>query len=269
MTDAVNIKNLCFHYPDGTAALENVNIEIKTGTKTAILGPNGAGKSTLLLQLNGIKLPSSGEVYVLGQKVGKENLKSIRTKVGLVFQDPEDQVFSSSVYEDVAFGPRNLKLPPDEIEKRVRYALETVKMAEFSHRDPNTLSFGQKKRAAIAGVLAMEPDIIVLDEPLAYLDPAGQDELFEVLESMNSQGKTIIMATHDVDLAAQWADNVIVMVSGQVIARGGRNVLADEEVVKKANLRLPMTARMFKSMGIIEGLPVTIDEAISMLKDFK
>lgn len=267
MEYAISVKDLYFRYPDMTCALDNINIDIKKGSKTAVLGPNGAGKSTLLLHLNGIKKPTSGEIYIMGDKISNSNIRSIRKQVGLVFQDPDDQVFSSTVYEDVAFGPRNLGFSTHEIEEKVGMALKTVSMSDYADKSPLNLSYGQKKRAAIAGVLAMEPDIIVLDEPVAYLDPAGRDSLFHVLDLLNSEGKTIIAATHDVDLAAEWADNIVVISEGKVIANGGREVLMDEDVIFEANLRLPIVSAIFKRLNIQGRLPVTIDEAVEMIKN--
>lgn len=266
MEFAVSIKGLSYKYGDGTNALVNINLQIKKGSKTAILGPNGAGKSTLLLHLNGIYKPTYGEILILGEKITLHNIKKIRKTVGLVFQDPDDQVFSPTVYEDVAFGPMNMGLKDEALDLAVRNALDAVSMTELKDKSPMNLSYGQKKRAAIAGILSMEPDIIVLDEPVAYLDPSGKDSLFEVLDLLNSRGKTIIAATHDVDLAAEWADNIIVMSQGRIIANGGKEILTDEDIITKANLRLPVVSNIFKKLGIKGDLPASIDEAVNILK---
>lgn len=267
MEYAVSIKNLHFKYTDGTTALDDINIDIRQGSKTAILGPNGAGKSTLLLHLNGINTPTKGDIYIMGEKISSNNVKSIRKKVGLVFQDPDDQVFSGTVYEDVAFGPSNLGLSEEEVGRKVKEALEIVSMTECSNKSPLHLSYGQKKRVAIAGVLAMESDIIVLDEPVAYLDPAGSDSLFQVLDILNSKGKTIIAATHDVNLAAEWADNIIVISEGKVIANGGKEVLIDEKIIYKASLKLPVVSTIFKKLNLGDEIPVTIDDAVKKIRN--
>ena len=165
MTNALEIKRLSFSYPDGRQALNNVNIEIKRGERVALLGPNGAGKTTLVMHLNGILLSDDGEVKVAGINVEKNNLFEVRKRVGLVFQDPDDQLFMTTVRDDVAFGPANIGISGNELDERVNFALDQVKMKDFADRPPHHLSFGQRRRVAVATVLAMKPDILVLDEP--------------------------------------------------------------------------------------------------------
>lgn len=265
---AINIKDLHFRYGDGTQALAGVHLEISAGEKVALLGPNGAGKSTLLLHFNGLNLPQQGEVFILGQKITSQNERWVRSKVGLVFQDPDDQLFAPTVWEDVLFGPLNLGLKLAEAELRAREALQAVGMLNYKDKTPLHLSFGQKKRVAIAGVLAMEPEIIVLDEPTAYLDPKGQEDLLVILDNLHDQGKTIIVATHDVDLVAEWAQSLIVLMSGTILAQGGVELLSSAEVVEKANLRYPVVTRLFKSIEELADVtpPVTVSQAAALIK---
>ena len=191
MTDIhLATKNLSFIYPDGTKALKNVNIEIKRGEKIAIIGPNGAGKSTLFSHFNGLSEPTSGHVEIDGEKVEykKEKLLQVRQKVGIVFQDPNDQLFAPTVKEDIAFGPMNLGLDYDEVEKRIDESLKMVGMEGFENKTPHHLSGGQQKRIAIAGIVAMRPEIMILDEPTAGLDPEGVNKVLNILNKLNKEG---------------------------------------------------------------------------------
>lgn len=266
MVSVIEVNNLSYCYPDGTAALSNASLQIEKGSKVALMGRNGAGKSTLLLHLNALFLPQQGEVKVLGNKLGSSNEQWVRSKVGLVFQDPDDQVFSSTVWEDVAFGPKNMGWPPDTVSLRVEEALKAVDMAQYAHKAPYHLSYGQKKRVAIAGVLVLQPEILILDEPMAYLDPQGQEGLLQILNAISNQGKTIIIATHDVDFAAEWADQVIILQAGTVLAAGTTDLLTDEELIKKAGLRLPTVTSIFREFSGGDPLPKTISEARRRLK---
>lgn len=235
----------------------------------AILGPNGAGKSTLLLHLNGLYLPQRGKVRVAGLEVNARTAREIKARVGLVFQDPDDQVFSATVAEDVAFGPVNMGLSPQEVERRVQEALAAVNMEAYRDKAPYHLSYGQKKRVAIAGVLAMGPEIIVLDEPMAYLDPLGQDTLLEILNRLHRRGTTILVATHDVDMAAAWADRVVIVQDGHTLAQGSPSLLVQEELIRQASLRFPLVTRIFRSLPEL-GLsttPYTVEQAVAFLKD--
>jgi cobalt/nickel transport system ATP-binding protein len=267
MDYAVEIHNLAFRHKDGTVALRGVMMKVKKGSKTAILGHNGAGKSTLLFHLNGIYLPQQGSVKILGVEVNRKNEKLVRKMVGLVFQDPDDQVFSPTVWDDVAFGPANFGLPREEIEIRVKEALRAVGMEEFADKMPFHLSYGQRKRVAIAGVLAVKPEILVLDEPHAFLDPKSKENLFDILEKENQEGRTVIIATHDVDFAYEWADEIVVMREGRVLAQGGTEVLCRGEIIKGAGLEFPKVVRFFNRIhGLkVEKAPKTIDEAAELV----
>lgn len=263
-------RNITFSYDDGTEALNNVNLKVDKGDIVALLGKNGAGKSTLFLHFNGILRPDNGEIIIDGEKLkyDKKSLIKFRQKVGLVFQNPDDQIFAPSVEEDVAFGPLNLKLPMEEVQKRVHEALERVGMAGFEKKAPHHLSGGQKKRVAIAGILAMKPEIMVFDEPTAGLDPKGASKIINLLKELNEQGITIIISTHDVDLVPQYANKVYVLHEGEIIGDGtARDIFSNKELIDKANLELPIIANFFKKiesesedMSFNGEYPLTIEE---------
>ncbi|MEW5920972.1 MAG: ATP-binding cassette domain-containing protein [Bacillota bacterium] len=263
----IEVQALSYRYKDGTRALRGLTFHIPRGKKVAVLGPNGAGKSTMLLHLNGIYLAQEGEVRFDGELVTTKNERQVRSKVGMVFQDPDDQVFSTTVWEDVTFGPANMGLPDDEVDRRAASALHAVGMLEYKDKAPYHLSYGQKKRVAIAGVLAMNPEVISLDEPAAFLDPRGKETVFAILNNLNRQGTTIVIVTHDVDLAAEWADEIILIKDGRCLAQGGTELLTDTLLVEAAELRLPTITRLFKELGGPETqiLPKTIREAVQVL----
>mgnify|MGYP000863690961 FL=1 len=221
----IEIIDLCFQYPGGNPVLEKVNLTFKPGEKIALIGPNGAGKSTLLLHLNGIH-QGEGIVRINGLEVNKKNLSRIRSMVGLVFQNPDDQLFSLSVAEDVAFGPMHQGFNPDEVESKVNDALKAVNLVEFRDRHPFHLSGGEKKRASIATVLSMTPDYLVLDEPTSGLDPRSRRELIELLRSLP---QTQIIATHDLLMAGELANRVILLNHGRVVADGKPDILLTNE----------------------------------------
>lgn len=248
---AIELSQVTYAYPESLPAIEGIDLQIPMGKKVAILGPNGAGKSTLLHHFNGLKQPTHGEVRVLQMPLTRKYLKRIRQRVGLVFQDPDDQVFSPTVWEDVQFGPRHLGMSEADIEETCRSALGNVGMLEHRDKQPTQLSYGQKKRVAIAGILAMKPDIVVMDEPMAYLDPQGQDEIAALLQGLNFMGKTIIVTTHDVDFAASWADMVVLMKDGKVLTTGGPELLVDENWILEAKLHLPKVARVFRMLNYV------------------
>ncbi len=229
MNDVLSIRDLSFSYPDGRHALDSVSFSVGAGECVGIVGPNGAGKSTLLLHLNGILRAGDGAVKVLGQSVVSVNLKWVRSKVGLVFQDPDDQLFSPTVFEDVAFGPINMGCEEQDVNESVARALEEVGMAGFEKRSSHHLSFGERKRISLATVLAMEPEILVLDEPTSGLDPAGRWSLIELLRGLPV---TKIVASHDMDLVGALCDRVIILHSGRVVADGpAEEVLGDRKLL--------------------------------------
>jgi cobalt/nickel transport system ATP-binding protein len=233
----IEAAGLEFAYPDGRAALDGAGLHIHSGERVALLGPNGAGKTTLVLHLNGILTPQRGTISVAGLPVARDHLTEIRRRVGLVFQDPDDQVFMPTVAEDVAFGPANLGLSGAELDARVDAALAAVGMEDHRDRVPHHLSQGEKRLVAIATVLAMEPEILVLDEPSANLDPAGRRELAEVLESLDL---TMLMVTHDLPYALQLCERAVVMNQGRIVADGPIvEILADGELMAANRLELP------------------------------
>ncbi|MDK3257738.1 energy-coupling factor ABC transporter ATP-binding protein [Blastococcus capsensis] len=231
------VEDLAYAYPDGHQALFGVDLRIERGERVALLGPNGAGKTTLVLHLNGILRAGRGRVTVAGLPVGKRSLQEIRRRVGVVFQDPDDQLFMPTVGEDVAFGPRNLGLPEAEVSARVAAALQQVRMADAADRPPHHLSFGQRRRVAVATVLAMQPEIVVLDEPSSNLDPAGRRELAEVLAGLPV---TLLMVTHDLPYAAQLCSRSVILDGGVVVADGPTpDVLSDAGLLAAHRLELP------------------------------
>lgn len=235
----IEVNSLCFAYHDGREVLHNVNLSICQGEKVALVGPNGAGKSTLMLHLNGIfgENDSGGSVCVMGQALRKENLGEIRAQVGLVFQDPDDQLFSPTVFEDVAFGPLHMGLPEDQVRRQVAWALEQVGMSDYAERVSHHLSIGEKKRVAIATVLSMNPEILVLDEPSAGLDPRARRSLINLLRGMS---QTILVSTHDMRLVAELFPRTVVMDEGLIVADGlTSDILNDAALMEKHGLERP------------------------------
>ncbi len=241
MTPVLDLRGVAFAYPDGHQALFGVDLHVHRGERVALLGPNGAGKTTLVLHLNGILSAESGHgagsVAVSGLPVTKKNLLEIRRRVGIVFQDPDDQLFMGSVRADVAFGPANLGLRGAALDQRVMDALEQVGMADFADRPPHHLSFGQRRRVAVATVLAMEPEILVLDEPSSNLDPASRRELADILRGLDV---TVLMVTHDLPYALELCPRAVVLSDGRVVADGRTyDVLTDEALMRAHRLELP------------------------------
>ena len=233
MEEIIRIENLSFCYPDGQQALTDINLTIYQGETVALIGPNGAGKSTLLLHLNGV-LRSNGLVKVFGKQVDDKNLKDIRSKVGLLFQNPDDQLFSPTVFDDVAFGPINLGLSETEVRQSVARALDWIGMSGYEQRSPHHLSLGEKKRIAIATVLSMNPKILAVDEPTSNLDPRSKWSLISLLQKMSM---TKIIATHDLELVKAVCQRAIVLDHGQVIADGmTEHILADMSLLRAHGL---------------------------------
>ena len=227
MEHLITIENLSFQYPDGKKALAGVNLSISAGEKVAIVGANGAGKSTLLLQLNGV-YAGKGVIRIAGLECIKKNLDQIRANVGLVFQNPDDQLFSVTVFDDVAYGPRYQGLSKLEVEQKVKMALSAVQMEGYAERNPYHLSGGEKKRISIATVLSMEPKILVFDEPTAGLDPRARRELLELLEGLP---QTMLIATHDLGLVEQLTPRMIIMNNGSIVADGSSKTLLEDKTL--------------------------------------
>ena len=237
MTAILEVDGLAFAYPDGHQALYGVSLSIQRGERVALLGPNGAGKTTLVLHLNGIFTAGVGSVRVDGLEVGKEHMREIRRRVGIVFQDPDDQLFMPTVRDDVAFGPANLGVTGTDLDARVEQALAMVGMGEYANRPPHHLSFGQRRRVAVATVLAMEPSLLVLDEPSSNLDPASRRELARILQSLDV---TVLMVTHDLPYALELCERSVVIDDGSIVADGPtRDILRNEELMRAHRLELP------------------------------
>ncbi len=237
MTASLEVSGLAFAYPDGHQALFGVDLRVEKGERVAVLGPNGAGKTTLVLHLNGVLSGGAGTVRVAGLPVVKEHLREVRRRVGIVFQDPDDQLFMPTVREDVAFGPRNLGLRGAALDTAVADALEQVGMAEHADRPPHHLSFGQRRRVAVATVLAMHPEILVLDEPSSNLDPASRRELADILRALDV---TVLMVTHDLPYALELCPRSVVLSDGRVVADGTTyDVLTDDALMSEHRLELP------------------------------
>ncbi len=261
-----------YTYSDGTKALQGIDLAIPRGRFTILLGANGSGKTTFFKVITGLLKPERGEVRVDGRPFADYTREDLYRRVGFVFQDPNDQLFAPTVGEDVAFGPVNLKLPPAEVSARVREALNMVGIPHLINKPIHYLSYGQKKRASIAGVLAMKPEVIILDEPTAGLDPAGVREIMKLLVKLNKEeGITILMATHDVDLVPLYAERIFIMYQGKMLLTGNpREVFTQKEIVRDAQLRLPRVAHLGeilikKDNLSIANIPLTIGEARRMV----
>jgi cobalt/nickel transport system ATP-binding protein len=234
---ALDVRGLAFAYPGGDQVLFGVDLRLERGERVALLGPNGAGKTTLVLHLNGILSPGRGSVSVAGVPVDRAHLADVRRRVGLVFQDPDDQLFMPTVRDDVAFGPANLGLRGAALQRRVDEALAAVGMAEVADRAPHHLSFGQRRRVAVATVLAMRPDVLVLDEPSSNLDPASRRELADILVSLDV---TVLMVTHDLPYALELCPRSVLMDDGVLVAdRDTADLLADADLMRAHRLELP------------------------------
>ncbi|MCC5911158.1 MAG: ATP-binding cassette domain-containing protein [Clostridiaceae bacterium] len=260
--NAIHIEGLKYAYPDDTLALDNISLSIPEKKKVAILGHNGSGKSTLLQHLNGLILPQTGLVEIMGSPVTKKNIEKIRKSVGIVFDNPEDQLFSTTVYDDIAFGPRNLGYCEKDVQALVEKAMNLVGIEDLQHRPPYNLSLGQKKKAAIAGVLAMEPNVLIFDEPFSGLDPYSHHQFLVILKTLHQQGHTLIITTHDVDMAYRWGDECIILNQGKVLAQGPTTLLENKELMKKAKLKLPSLYSIFEKTSL---KPHSVREAKSLL----
>lgn len=250
MTTILSARDLFYAYPGEVPALCELSLQVQTGRKLAILGPNGAGKSTLLLHLNGSLRPERGAVLLGGQPAdySRRGLNAWRARVALVLQDPDDQIFAATVAEDVSFGPLNQGLNEAATRLRVESALEALGIADLAGRPPHMLSGGQKKRVAIAGAVAMEPEILLLDEPTAGLDREGADQLVAVLRDLGGRGMTLVFSTHDIELAQTLADEVALFQGGRVVAQGGAEaLLSDVGLLSRAGLRPSVLVEIWRA----------------------
>ena len=260
-------EHLTYCYEEKRHAIEDLSIAFEEGKTTAILGANGAGKSTLFLHLNGILQPEHGEVRFRGQPISykKAGLRQLRSKVGIVFQNPDDQLFSASVYQDISFGAVNMGLPSEEVHRRVNAVMEQIGITYLKDRPTHSLSFGQKKRVAFAGIMVMQPEVIILDEPTAGLDPVGVSELMHLLQDVcRQQNTTIILSTHDIDVVPIYADVIDVMDQGHVIAHGTpEEIFAQPELLRSHHLRLPRISHLLEILQKEDGWDV--DASVSTI----
>lgn len=240
------VNNLTFAYDRNRKALEDISVTICKQEKIAVIGANGAGKTTFFLNLNGVREPTDGEIRYRGEVVDRKNRNKLRRNVGIVFQDPDNQIIASTVKAEVAFGPLNMKLPREEAEKRAMDAIKEMQLESHAMRPPHYLSGGEKKRVSIADILAMDSEIMIFDEPTASLDPANAGILEEILDKMEQRGKTVLLSTHDVDFAYRFAGRILVFCDGRLIGDGtSEQIFRNEALLKKANLKKPVFMELY------------------------
>ncbi len=259
----IRAENITYVYEDGTKALNKVNISLEKGEKIAFLGANGSGKSTFFLCLNGILKPQAGKIYYKDKPIdySRKGLLDLRSKVGIVFQDPDNQLFSASVYQEISFGLLNMGVSGQDAIKRVEMIMEQLEIKPFCHKPTHLLSGGQKKQVALADILVMEPEVIILDEPVSALDPKHTEMIHNKLNQLPDSGITVIIATHDMDYALKWADKAVVFKEGKVISMGKpEDILIDRELIRQSNLIQPNVLNLYSDLcdqGIInKSLPV-------------
>nr|WP_315251768.1 ABC transporter ATP-binding protein [uncultured Duganella sp.] len=277
MTALIELHAVGHTYPDGSIGLQDCSLTLERGRRYALLGANGAGKTTVLQHLNGLLRPGTGTLHYDGQPFdySRKGLTTLRSRVGLVFQNPDRQLFSALVEEDVSFGPLNLGLDEDEVRRRVATALDAVGLQAHARRAVHQLSFGQKKRVCIAGVLAMEPQVLLLDEPMAGLDAPMQAELTALLDRLAAQGTTVLLSTHDIDFALRWADDIHIMSAGRCIASGpAQQLAAQAETLRAAGQQLPAALALHAELvglGVLpDGVPPrSIDALLDQLRALK
>lgn len=249
----LTLDSVSFSYPNGTKALDSLNLSLPKGKKIALLGANAAGKSTLFMILNGLLKIDKGTYFYNGEKVKykKSGVNALRQKVGVVFQNPDKQLFAPSVYEEISFGPKNIGLTNSEIHSAVKKQISYLKLEDIASHNPSELSTGQKKRVAMASILAMDPELIVCDEPSANLDPEHEENLFSILNDLNTKEKTILISTHNVNRAYEWADYIIIMNKGKNIAEGTPEIVFnDESVLSNASLSLPAVLQITRELKL-------------------
>lgn len=250
MTDTIlSVKKLCFGYGDAGPVLKNVDLDVHRGERLAVIGSNGAGKSTLFLNLNGVLAPDTGEIFLNGKRIGKKDITELRRNVGIVFQDADSQMIASTVYAEVSFGPMNLRLPKEEVRERTMKAMEYMNITYLKDRPPHYLSGGEKKCVSIADIIAMDPDIIIFDEPTVGLDPVNAQILEDVLDRLHGDGKTIILSTHDADLVYRWADRAVVLNDGKIIADSAPDsIFRNDTIMRAAKLHRPAIQEVYDAL---------------------
>lgn len=261
----VEVENLSYSYHNGKEALRGISVQLGKGEKIAVIGNNGAGKSTFFLNLNGVLTPSGGVIRYQGVVLNKKTLKELRKNIAIVFQNADEQIIASTVKAEISFGPMNLKLPKEEVSRRVKEAMDYMNLSEYGDRPPHYLSGGEKKRVSIADILAMEPELIIFDEPMAALDPLNADMLEGVLQSLSEEGKTLLVSTHDMDFAYRFADRVLVFCDGELIADDAPQVVfQNDALLKRASLKKPMLVEMWQ---LLTGDKMEIPDDINMWKE--
>ncbi|MBB6443929.1 ATP-binding cassette domain-containing protein [Bacillus benzoevorans] len=272
------LKQLTYVYPDGTAALKNISLSIRKGKKIALLGNNGAGKSTLFLHLNGILKSTSGMILLEGKPVqyDRKSLLTLRKKVGIAFQDPDSQLISGNVKQDISFGPMNLGWSKEKVNKQTEWAMKEMDVTSLQDRPIHFLSLGQKKRVAFAGILAMEPEVFLFDEPTAGLDPYYSKQIKQVLNTIHQKEKTILLSTHDIHFAYEWADEIIVISDGELLYHGHPvSLFQQEDILVSAHLEKPWvfeTAQILKKKQLLSAansMPRSKDELFELIHSFK
>ena len=264
---AVEIIGINYTYGDGTVALKDFDLSVEKGERIAILGPNGAGKSTLLKIMGGLIFPSGGKVRIFGKEISKKNTVHAAKRVGMLFQDPDDQIFMPTVWDDIAFGPINMDLGEVEVKKRVRDAIRRTDLVGFEERTAHHLSYGEKKRVAIAGIIAMKPDLLLLDEPTANLDPQSREKLINIINKMNN---TVIIATHNLNTVIRMAEKAVVLDTEKIAFGTMREIFSDRKIMRRARLVAPDISDLFmklrKNGYEFDELPITVDDALRCIK---
>lgn len=271
----IEAQDVSFTYDGNDAkALDGLSLKIRRGAKVAFMGGNGSGKSTFFLCLNGIRKPDRGKIWIDGSPISytRKGLLDVRSKVGIVFQEPDNQLFSASVYEEVSFGILNLGADEETAKREVEHVLAELEITPFQDRPVHALSGGQKKQVAVADILVMHPEVMILDEPVAALDPKHTRKVQEIVEGLSKKGITVLMATHDIDYAYAWSDEIVLMKNGKVIRQGTPDeVCSDETVLKEAGLELPVVVRVYERLrqkGMISedtALPKSVEALIENL----
>ena len=267
----LEIKDLSFAYED-KQVLKDIHVTVESGEKIAVMGSNGAGKSTFFLNLNGVLQSDQGEIFLDGNKIGKKDFGKLHEKVGFVFQDADSQIIASNVKAEISFGPMNLGLSRNEVIRRVKSAITYMNLEDFTDRAPHYLSGGEKKRVSIADILAMESEILIFDEPMAALDPVNAENVEQVLSRLHDDGKTLLIATHDVDFAYRFADRVLVFSDGEIIADGTPlQIFQQKEVMERAHLKKPAMMIVWETLvskGMVKNwrdYPTTPEQMIKKL----
>ncbi|MDH5810709.1 MAG: ABC transporter ATP-binding protein [Candidatus Methanomethylicaceae archaeon] len=271
MKNLIEVSEIEYAYAGGIKAISNVSFSVSEGERLGILGPNGAGKSTLILLMAGLLRPNNGWVKVLGKETRSKEFEEVRSSIGVVFQDPDDQLFNNTVFDDVAYGPRSLGMDECEVEKFVNETLKLMGIPHLADRPPHHLSYGEKKKVAIATALVLKPKILLLDEPTANLDPRSKNGLLDLLKDLNRGGTTIVLTTHDVEILPDIIDRVILMNRGKILGSGStREMLYEEQLLGEASMEPPLIVKLFtklKTKGLVQKIPLTIDEAEKIIDE--